>query len=240
MEIIGIVTRLTPFKEKDAMVNIITEEKNLSFLARGVLGIASKNMASVQPYTKSRFLLTRGKEGLSLRTGTVLETFQGAKEKLASLSTLSFIGELTNKVISSEEARKIYPYLDKVLFLLDEGFDALTLALLYTGEILRAAGLGLEVTKCVISGQRSDITAISYLDGGFVATPCFDALRHQKCSKRKLEIFRQIFLAKPEDLNRVVFEKWECLEIIKELLIYLLDASGTRIKSVVLLEKGTQ
>ncbi len=240
MEIIGIVTRLTPFKEKDAMVNVITEEKNLSFLARGVLGIASKNMASVQPYTKSQFLLTRGKEGLALRTGTVLETFQGAKEKLASLTTLSFIGELTNKVISSEEAGKIYPYLDKTLFLLNEGFDALTLALLYIAAVLKVAGLGLEVTKCVISGQRSDITAISYLDGGFVAAPCFDALRHQKCSERKLKIFRQIFLARPEDYSRVVFEKWECLEIIKELVIYLQDASGARIKSVVLLEKGTQ
>jgi len=63
MEIIGIVTRLTPFKEKDAMINVVAENKAYSFLARGVLGIASKNMASVQPYTKSRFVLTKGKEG---------------------------------------------------------------------------------------------------------------------------------------------------------------------------------
>ena len=239
MEIIGIVTRLTPFKEKDAMVNVITEEKNLSFLARGVLGIASKNMASVQPYTKSRFLLTRGKEGLALRTGTVLETFQGAKEKLASLTTLSFIGELTNKVISSEEAGKIYPYLDKTLFLLNEGFDALTLALLYIAAVLKVAGLGLEVTKCVISGQRSDITAISYLDGGFVAAPYFDALRHQKRNERQLKIIRQIFLAEATDFDRVAFTSGECLEIIKDLSVYIQDGAGINLKSIFLLEKSS-
>lgn len=237
MEIVGIVTRLTPFKEKDAIVNIVSPERTFSFLARGVLVIASKNMASVQPFTQSRFLLTKGKEGLTLRTGTVIESYASSKEKLEGLTAISFIGELTNKMIDSEEAPKIYPFLEKALLLINQGFNALTITLLYLASSMKAAGLGLEVSKCVISGQRSDISAISYLDGGFVAAPYFDALRHQKCSDRKLKIIRQIFLAQPEDYNRVAFERWECLEIIKELAIYLQDAAGIRLKSVTLLEK---
>ncbi len=239
MEIVGIVARLTPFKEKDAMINIVSPERTFSFLARGVLGIASKNMASVQPFTQSRFLLTKGKEGLSLRSGMVLESYANAKEKLEGLTTMSFIGELTNKVIGSEEAPKIYESLTKVLELLDQGFHSLTIALLYFAATMKAAGYGLEVTKCVISGQRSDISAISYLDGGFVATPYFDAVSHQKCSERKLKIIRQIFLAKPEDYNRVTFQRWECLEIIKEFAIYIQDAAGIRLKSIDILEKAS-
>ncbi|MFA6781008.1 MAG: DNA repair protein RecO [Bacilli bacterium] len=238
MEIIGVVTRLTPFKEKDAMINVVAENKTYSFLARGVLGISSKNMASIQPFTKSRLMLTKGKEGLNLQTGTVIESYSKAKEGLQCLTALSFIGELTNKTIENEEAVKIFPYLDMALRKIDEGFHPLTIVLLYFAAVLKATGYGLEVTKCVISSQRSDITAISYLDGGFVAGPCFDALRHQKRNERQLKILRQIFLAKPEDYDRVTFESGECLEIIKDLAIYIQDVAGVKLKSIFLLEKA--
>ncbi len=239
MEIIGIVTRLTPFKEKDAMINVIAENRTYSFLARGVLGIASKNMASVQPFTKSRFILTRGKEGLSLRSGTLINSYGNAKEQLAGLTALSFIGELTNKAIESEEAAKVFASLDAALDKIDTGFHPLTIVLLYFAAVLKVIGYGLEVTKCVISGQKSDITAISYLDGGFVAAPFFDALRHQKQSERQLKILRQIFLARPEDFDRVTFTSGECLEIIRDLSIYLQDAAGINLKSISLLEKSS-
>jgi len=239
MEIIGIVTRLTPFKEKDAMINVVAADRTYSFLARGVLGIASKNMASVQPFSKSRFLLTKGKDGLSLRSGTLISSYAKARESLNGLTALSFIGELTNKAIESEEAEKVFTSLDAALSHIAAGFHPLTIVLLYFAAVLKAIGYGLEVTKCVISGQKSDITAISYLDGGFVASPSFDALRHQKRSERQLKILRQIFLAKPEDFNRVAFANGECLEIIKDLSIYLQDAAGIKLKSIFLLEKSS-
>ncbi|NCA96833.1 MAG: DNA repair protein RecO [Bacteroidia bacterium] len=239
MEIVGIVTRLTPFKEKDAIVNVISEERVFSFLARGVFLIASKNMASVQPFSYSRFMLTKGKDGLSLRSGTLIESFPNAKEKLESLTTLSFIGELTNKFAETADIAKLYPAFLQTLTLLNKGFHHLTLALLYFATVLKASGIGLEVTKCVISGQRSDIGAISYLDGGFVALPFYDALRHQKCSERKLKIIRQAFLAQPSEFDRVSFERAECLEIIKELQQYVIDAAGIRLKSLSLLEKAS-
>lgn len=239
MEIVGIVTRLTPFKEKDAIVNVIGEERVFSFLARGVFGLASKNMASVQPFSQSRFMLAKGKEGLSLQTGTLIESFPHAKEKLEALTTLSFIGELTNKITEGAEVGPLYAAFLQTLSLLNAGFHHLTLALLYLATALKALGIGLEVNKCVISGQRSDISAISYVDGGFVATPFFDALRHQKCSERKLKIIRQAFLAQPSDFGRIAFERNECLQIIKELSQYLLDAAGIRLKSLSLLEKAS-
>ena len=239
MEIIGIVTRLTPFKEKDAMINVVAENKAYSFLARGVLGIASKNMASVQPYTKSRFVLTRGKEGLSLRTGTIIDAYAKAKEGLPGLTALSFIGELTNKAIEGEEAARIFSALDMSLTKIAAGFHPLTIVLLYFAAVLKAIGFGLEVTKCVISGQRSDISAISYLDGGFVAAPYFDALRHQKRNERQLKIIRQIFLAEATDFDRVAFTSGECLEIIKDLSVYIQDGAGINLKSIFLLEKSS-
>jgi len=237
MEITGIVLRLTPFREKDAMVNVISPERIYSFLSRGVLGIASKNLASVQPFTLSRLILVKGKEGLMLRSGEAIDSFEKAKVNLSCLGVLSFIGELTGKVLSNDESVSIYPYLHASLTLLNDGFHPLTIALFFFAAILKVSGYGLEVTKCVISGARADIGAISYLDGGFVAKACFDPLRHVRCDERKLKIIRQIFLAKPDDLSRVAFEAQECMEIIGELGIYLEDAAGIRLKSIDLLKR---
>ena len=43
MEFDGIILRSTPLKEKDAMITALTNDKLVSFYARGVLSIKSKN-----------------------------------------------------------------------------------------------------------------------------------------------------------------------------------------------------
>lgn len=237
MEIVGLITRFSEFKENDAMISVITLDKIYSFLARGVLKVSSKNKASVQPFTKSHLQISRGKEGYSLRTGIVLESYEHAKDKLNSLLVLSLIGELTNKVITNEEAKDIYPFLEKAFDLLNEDFHPLTIALLYFANVLKVIGLSLEVRKCVISGKTSDICAISLLDGGLISKSAFEPLKHVFASERKINIYRQIFLASVSDMQRIAFLDDECLEILKELSIYLSDNAGIHLKSLKLINE---
>lgn len=231
MEISGLVTRLTPFNDNDAIVNVLTLDFTYSFLARGVLKVNSKNKASVQPYTKSHFILGKSKSGYSLRTGFVLEAYQNAKKSLEGLVTLSFLGEVTNKALNYDESRVLYPFLEKGFILLDKQFHPLTVALIYLANVLKVIGLELEVRKCVISKQTSDICAVSLLDGGLISKSAFDPLKHNYASERKIKIYRQIFLAKLEDMDRVAFLNNESLEILNELTQYLRDNAGIYLKS---------
>ncbi|NLN80202.1 MAG: DNA repair protein RecO [Erysipelotrichia bacterium] len=237
MEIVGLITRFTQFKENDAMISVVTLDKIYSFLARGVLKVSSKNKASIQPFTKSQLQISRGKEGYSLRTGIVLESYEHAKAKLESLLVLSLIGELTNKVITNEEVTNIYPFLEQSFILLNEDFHPLTIALIYFANVLKVIGLSLEVNKCVISGQTSEICAISLIDGGLISKDAFDPLKHAYANERKINIYRQIFLAQVKDMNRVAFLDEECLEILKELSMYLSDNAGTYLKSLKLINE---
>ena len=81
-EIDGIVLGTTPFNEHDSIVNIITKQQYFSFLAKGVLKIDSKNASLINLCNYSRFNVSKGKTGYSLRNGELLNSFQNAKKDL--------------------------------------------------------------------------------------------------------------------------------------------------------------
>lgn len=238
IEFEGIVIRTTPFREHDLVVNVLSNDKMRSFLARGALKMDSKNASSVNNYAHSRFAITKGKDGFSLRSGELLDSYEHIKEDLSRLAVLDFIGEITNKLVQSDDAPYLYGYLEKSLQLLNSGFDPYTVAIIYFAKVLNVAGYGLEVDSCVFCGQKSQIVAINYMDGGFICEDCFDSLNHAKSSPRKLKILRYIFKVDKERFGQVSFEKEECLELLNELASFCHEVTQVEIKSLSLIRKA--
>lgn len=237
VEFIGIVIKTTPFRDNDLMVTVISSDKIRSFLARGTLKIDSKNAPSVNIYTKSRFAITKGKDGYSLRFGEVLDSYEHTKDDLLKLSVVDLLGELTNKFIQSDDANKIYPFLEKSLELLNSNFDPYSVALIYFAKVLSISGYSLEVDECVKCHQKKAIVALSYVDGGFICQNCFKPLNGEKFSERRLKIIRYIFKVDPERFGQVSFLKDEVMELIEELSKFCYDVTSTEIKSLSLLRK---
>lgn len=236
-EIEGFVIRLTPFKEHDAMVNVLSKERMYSFLAKGVLKYESKNSASVNMYAKGRYSLSKGKEGMNLRVGELLDSYENIKTNLDTLAILDMMGEATNKLIQSEDAKNIYDEFEKCLTLINSGFDPYTVGLIYLAHILNVIGYGLDVSSCVICGQTSQIVAVSYVDGGFICQNCFNPLKHVKCTSRKLKIIRYIFKVNVPNYDKVSFDKNEVIEILGELHQFIKDVIQIDLKSIKTIKK---
>lgn len=237
MEFEGIVVRVTPFKDNDMMVNVLSHERMYSFLARGVLKMSSKNAPSVLLYAHSSFETSKGKEGFLLKRGQLINSYKHARDNLNTLLALDFIGELTSKLIQSEDCREIYPFLVKCLDLLNHGFDVLNVVTIYFAKVLKASGYGIDVDECVISHQTSQIVAISFVDGGFISKDCYESEKHTLLSARLLNIYRFIFKCGVEDVERANFTKSECINILEKLAEFASDISGTNLKSLPLLLK---
>ena len=237
MEFEGIVIRLTPFRDHDAMVTVLANDKMHSFLVRGALKYDSKLGPSVNMYTKSRFQLMKGKDGYALRSGEILDSYENIKTNIDCLAVQDFFGELTNKLMQSDDAKRIYPCLSKSLELLNSGFSPFTLALIYFAKVLDIAGFGLNVDSCQICGKKDDIVALSYKDGGFICRDCLSPLKHVKSNPMKLKMVRYIFKVDVDNFNKVEFDKKACLELIKELAKFLDDISQLNLKSIELLKK---
>ncbi len=231
----GIVIRVTPFRDNDAMVNVLSKDCFRSFLARGVLKYKSKNAPSTNLFSKSRFQVSKTKEGYSLRSGELLCSYPNIKNNISVLAVCDLIGELTNKLLQNDDASHLYEWLEKAFDLINSGFDPLTVGLIYFANILKESGYSLNVDSCVICGQTSQITAVSYNDGGFICSDCYRPSKHAKCTSRKLKIIRYIFKVSPSDMSKISFSKEECLEIINELNHFLYNNVQIDLKSITLL-----
>lgn len=237
MEFEGLVIRQTPFRDHDAMVTVLSSDKIRSFLVRGALKYESKLGPSVNVYTKSRFQISRGKEGYALRNSEILTSYEKIKTNIEALAVQDFLGELTNKLIQSDDASQIYPALIRSLELLNEGFSPYTVAIIYFARVLSVAGFGLNVDSCQICGKKDDIVALSYKDGGFICRDCLSPLKHVKSDPMKLKTIRFIFKVDINNYNKVEFDKKLCIEILGELSKFLDDVAQLNLKSIELLRK---
>jgi len=237
MEFEGIVIRRTSYKEGAAMITVLTKDRLRSFLAKGVLKITSKNAPSVNLFTKSHFQTFNGEDGDWLRVGEVIRSYPNITKDFEKLAVLDFISEITNSLLGTNDAKNVYPFLEKTLESLDGEFSPLTALLIYFAKVLLASGYGLDVDSCAICGKKTSISALSYKDGGFICENCFDALNHVKTDPRKLKILRYIFKVDLDNFQKVAFSKEECLNIIFELSEFLNYASQIEFKSLTLLSQ---
>ena len=237
MEFEGIVIRRVSYKEGSAMISVLSKDKIHSFLAKGVLKITSKNAPSVNLYTKSRFQVFKGEEGDFLRVGEVISSYPNINKSFEKLAILDFISEMTNSLIGTNDSVGVYPFLEKTLESLDGEFSPFTALLIYFAKVLKASGYGIDVDSCAICGKKTQISAISYKDGGFICQNCFDASNHVKTDPRKLKILRYIFKVDLDNFTRVAFSNDECKEIIFELCEFLNYVSQIQFKSLTLLNQ---
>ena len=237
MEFEGIVIRSTSYKEGSAMISVLTKDRIRSFLAKGVLKITSKNAPSVNLFTKSRFQTFNGEEGDWLRVGEVICSYPNIAKDFEKLAILDFISEITNSLIGSGDAQDTYEFLEKTLDCLNGDFSPLTALLIYFAKVLKASGYGLDVDSCAICGQKHQINALSYKDGGFICQNCFDASKHVKTDPRKLKILRYIFKVDVPNFAKVAFSNDECIDIIFELCEFLNFVSQIEFKSLTLLKQ---
>lgn len=237
MEFEGIVIRVTPFRDYDAMVNVLGVNRLYSFLAPGVLKMNSKLGSAVNIYSYGRYQSGKGKEGYRLRNAELLNSFENIKSNLTALAVADFLGEITNQFVQSSDASEIYPFLKKALEALNDGFDPKTIALIYFAKVLNVAGYGLDVDSCVKCGKTKAIVAVSYKDGGFICEDCFDSLKHLKCDAYKLKVIRYIFKVDIDNFTKVAFIEKTSDEILGELNKFIKDVVQIELKSIKLLRK---
>lgn len=233
----GYVIHLSPFKESDAMVKVLTENGLMSFLAHGVNKPTSKLASSCTLLAFSKFSLSEGKNGsYTLKEAENLTSVDG-KDSLERLACFSFIAELSHKLVQDDEGKASFPWLKRALEAIANGFDPLSASSLYIAHLLKICGYGLDVDECVYCQKKTDIAGISYSEGGFV---CKDDLSEggKQLSPRELKIIRYVFKSGLEDFERVSFEKKENLDLISSLSRYLDDLTGVELKSLFLLMRS--
>ena len=237
-EITGIVIRVTPFRDNDAMVTVLSNDKIYSFLARGVQKMKSKNASSVNLYNKSRFTLSNTKDGLTLRSGEILSSYEKVRTDLDMLAALDFIGEVTNRLVIPEDASQVYMWLEACLFALNDTWhDPMTVCLIYLAAVLRINGSAPEVNECVICHEKKPIVAMNYNRGGFICKDCASSLNEPKTPVGELKILRYMFKVDIPHITHAIFTLKEAKSILNDLGKFVQKEYDVTLKSIQLLNK---
>ena len=233
----GYVIRLAPYRENDAMITFLTADRVLSFCARGVKKPTAKNHAITTPLAKLRISLSESASGTNLKECQWL-AYPDPADQFLRAAVLSFLAELTAKMLPGEEPRELYPWLEGAMNALeDPKGSAWTIALIYLAQSLRLSGYGLAVDGCVICGRKTDIVGISYDEGGYL---CRNDIRSDldRRDARTLKIIRYIFRLSVSDISRIAFSPEECRPLLFELASYLGEVTGIALHSLSLLKKA--
>ena len=229
----GIVLRITPVKEADAMVLAIGEEGLFSFYAHGVKKLTSKNAAILQPFVEGKFLMRKSSSGsLTLQESSLVASLQPKEGDLLAMAVDSIMLELTTRLIQEDESSVVFPFLKSALASISEGKDPYCAGLIYFARVLMAMGIGLNVDGCTSCGNKRDIVALSLQEGGFICKECANELMVEKTPLEQLKMYRYIFKAPLEDIGRVTFEPLLGKALFAELGRYVDDLTGVHLKSI--------
>ncbi len=218
IEIEGIVIRQVQYKEKDAMISVLTKDGTVSFLARGILNPTSKNASSCLLFAYSNFTLNSRQDKLTLTQGKLIKSYYHLYESLEKMAAIQLVCELIIKCLD-EDNGNIYPYLRNMLENLSEDYDSKTLTLICIAHILKESGYALEYDECVKCGNKKNIVSYSFNEGGFLCYHCIG--KNNPLSSEHLKTFRYIFKVDENMMNHYQLNAKITLELINKLCTYL-------------------
>lgn len=233
-----IVISITPYKEKDGIVDAISENGSLTFLARGILDPKSKNAGLNTNLVVADIELSEGKYKYPLLTSvSILESPMKLKTDYYYLGTLMVINEVTKLLIQDEEKASIYPSLLEALSSLKVAKDPWIILLIYLTRVFKYTGYEFEVNRCVFCGNTKRIKTFSFADGGFVCEECLDKNTERDLTNEQMLLLREAVNAKSFSLISPYATKDNSLVIFTKFVEFIADAYGIHLKNAVLLNK---
>lgn len=231
-----IVLSYVKYKEKDCIIDAICETGPISFLLRGGLNSTSKNKGLLNNLVVADVDFQEGSYKYPiLKSSSIIQSSLKIDASLDFLAVTLIINELTKNLVQDEEKSAMFPILFEALNILNRSNNSLLILLIYIGKILKITGYEFEINKCVFCGNKKNIKAFSFIDGGFVCENCLDKNTDISLTSEQMLLLRETLLTNSFDFNSELFSKDNALAIIKKYDEFIADSYGVRIKNLNLL-----
>lgn len=231
MEII--VLKITNYKEKDAIIEGLTEEGNRSFLVKGLMSPKSTNIVLGNNLVYADIELQEGKykHPIIKKSKIILSPYH-LNDDLDTLAAINLIDEITLNLLQEEERGAIYGSLKEVIKKLQERIiSPLSISLIYFMKVLEESGYSFEANRCMRCNTTKGIATFSFSEGGFICKNCLTEEIKLGLSKNAMIAIRKAIIAKEyEEIEELSFPVYK--EILKELKTFVFDFLGVKLTSI--------
>ena len=233
-----VVLSVTQYKEKDGIIDAISEEGAFTFLAKGVMDPKNKNAAIANTLVVADIETNEGNYKYPvLKTFSILINPMKVTSTFYYLTSLMFIAEATKSLLQDEEKVEVFDSLVKAVDKLKSSENPYPVVLTYLAKLLTIGGYEFEVNKCVFCGTKNDIVTFSFADGGFVCRNCLERDMVTDLSKTQMLLIRSAFNTK--DIQNINFdcEKEDAIAVLNKINDFINDSYGLRLKGFDLFNK---
>ena len=233
-----VIISITQYKEKDAIIDAISEEGEVTFLAKGVLNPKNANAAINNLLAIADIELQEGNYKYPvLKNASILLNPLKTNNDFDYLASLMVIGEATKALLQDEEKAKIFDSLVTAITTLKKIDEPWFVLLVYLARVLKQSGYEFEVNRCVFCGSKNNIRTFSFKDGGFVCNDCLDETTEMGLTKDQMLLIRAAFNSQTFETTFEGYNKENALVVLNKFFEFINDAYGLTLKSQKLIIK---
>ena len=189
-----IIIEKTDYKEKDTIVNAISEEGLISFKVRGSQ-VPTSHLAWISnPLTIAdvEYVENVRYRHQILKTAKLL--YSPIKDtSFERILFLNLVIEVVKKMFADDEKHLLFPVIEQLFESVDQNNDYIINELLFLAMMVRLSGLESEVNQCVVCGSKNDIVAFSFSEGGFICRKCLEADMVLDLNPQQMRWIRYLF-----------------------------------------------
>ncbi|HEY43937.1 MAG TPA: DNA repair protein RecO [Anaerolineae bacterium] len=172
----AVVLRRQDLGEADRLLTVYSLDRGkLRLIAKGVRRPRSRKAGHLEPFTRVKLLLARGRELDIITQAEAIETYPGFREDLVRFGQAAYTIELLDRfTVEREEHQTLYRLLVNTLERLVSGADPAAAMLFYELRLLDYVGYRPELFRCVGCGEeiRPQDQFFSPQEGGVLCPVC--------------------------------------------------------------------
>ncbi|UCF60271.1 MAG: DNA repair protein RecO [Anaerolineaceae bacterium] len=172
----AVVLRRQDLGEADRILTVYSLDRGkLRLVAKGARRPSSRKAGHLEPFTRVKLLLARGRELDIITQAEAIETYRGILEDLIRFGQASYTAELLDCfTVEQEENQTLYRLLINTLERLISGEEPAATMLFYELRLLDHVGYRPELFRCVGCGEeiRPRDQFFSAAEGGILCPKC--------------------------------------------------------------------
>lgn len=228
-----IVLSITQYKEKDGIILGISENGAKDYTVRGLFDPKNKNAGLNNPLTIADVELGSDRYKYPIiKNSSILFTPLKVENDFYYLGAISFLVEITKKLLQVEEMGMMYKHLSDAIHALKKASDPWMILLIYIFNIFKATGYEFQADKCVYCGSRKNIVTFSFADGGFVCENCYEEEMEKPFNNEQMLLIRAAYFANSYEVNSEYCSKENAIYILMKCHEFIVDAFGYNINSI--------
>lgn len=228
----GYIIQANKYKERDTIITLLTPSDKKTVLVRGGYKPEAKNHGATLLFNKVRldinianphFLYVDGHQTLINNTS------------LYENLTYSLLGQYANEILIKffqNDDILPYDYYEKMFMAAKNGFDAVTLAFIFTCASINRLGLSPSVDECVMCGAKKNLVAFDLTEGGFICNKCLPESNVSPSNIEYMKVFRYGFKVKASQMEHATLPRMTTLNCLNELSMYLEEQLGYKINAI--------